>query len=113
MSKCERCEADMPWCYGPTTSLVGGVVATLCARCRTEWNEFAAQHPTFQRLRELECVLSSLIHTPPQSMAIYDRSLQRALKEIRECEATLHDEGLKWLGRDEVNGNHSDDQSAN
>lgn len=119
MQKCEKCGADMMWIYGPTTRLVGGVVATLCVRCRTAWNEFASAHPAFQRLCELECVRSSMVyageleHLSVEISSGIIGNLRRILKEIRECEATLHEEGLKWIGREEVNGNHSNDQPAN
>ena len=103
--KCEKCGADMPRVYGPTTSLIGGVVATLCAQCRTEWNRFINAHPAFQRLRELGCVLNSMVyaeelqHAPVDFLA--NIGLRNTLKEIQECEKTLHGEGLKWIGRED------------
>lgn len=101
MIKCEKCGADMPWVYGLTTCLAGGVVATLCARCRTEWNEFASAHPTFQRLRELECVRNSIVFAQELVEFALDTPFKGVLEEIRECEAVLHKAGLKWIGRED------------
>lgn len=96
---CEKCE-EMIGFPTLTTRLVGGVSTSLCSCCVTKWNKHASHHPAFQRLRMLECVRNSIIHARELSVNSVDPELTVILTEIQECEDVLHEEGLKWLGRE-------------
>lgn len=96
--ECEKCGKPV-WATIPTR-LAGGVSAWLCTRCITEWDKFCSARPSYQRLCELGCVQASIVYARELSADRSDPALHQVLGMIRECEVTLHEEGLKWLGRE-------------
>ena len=96
---CEKCE-EMIGYFTLTTRLVGGVTASLCPGCVTKWNKHTSHHPAFQRLRVLECVRNSIVSARELPVNSMDPELTVILTELQECEDILHEEGLKWLGRE-------------
>jgi hypothetical protein len=101
MVKCEKCDIDMYQIFVLPIRLVGGVHAILCERCATEWNEFASAHPMYQELRRLEVVRNSIAYARELSVSDIDPLLRQVLAGIQEVEAALHEEGLRWIGRNQ------------
>ena len=99
MYECEKCEGLIGHLV-LGTRLVGGVSARLCPECVTKWNKYASHHPAFQRLRMLEHVRNSIVYARELPVSSVDPELTVVLAELQECEDVLHEEGLKWLGRE-------------
>lgn len=96
--ECEKCGEHIS--YGIATHLTGGVHTVLCPPCQTEWDSYAGGLDLFKELNRLSAAQASIVYARELPVDSVDPALEQVQEAILTCKRGLHQEGLKWLGRD-------------